>query len=393
MIESMTKEQEAQVEIYKDRFLKQGLNVERLDVEKAKEAILKLYKLADLELAKDYEVKVFESPEAMCKFAAENTGLPAVSFISKICLGNVANYWVSFYSFINNVLGVTKEEEKVRVAEEVAKHCGPFLMFDNAILMSQRPTKIVLLEDNVTLHCDSGPAIDHSDGLSRVYSLNNIKVTEKIVMTKPEDFTKEDILNEKNADIRREIVRKIPTELLAKILQPKVIDEEFNYELLSIDLGDDRSRPFLKMFNPSNNTLHIEGVSPDCTTVKGAIMFRNSLESFSLPKTLDGKELFSQDVTGSYHQQGDCLAFPIVSLPKGAVLCNHMVVGEGLIRHYLENGKVYELDGVRYVEAGDNCKIVHPEDHETTRLESGFYKIVKVLEYDHWLEESREVID
>jgi len=54
-----------------------------------------------------------------------------------------------------------------------------------------------------------------------------------------------------------------------------VIDRKGDYELLLLDLGDGRRRPYLKMRNPSLGVYHIEGVHPDCSTVVEALRWRN----------------------------------------------------------------------------------------------------------------------
>lgn len=83
------------------------------------------------------------------------------------------------------------------------------------------------------------------------------------------------VLTEKNAEVRREIVRKIGTEKLCQDLKAKIIDMKDNYELLDLNIGDNRMRPYLKMINPSIGTYHIEGVHPNCRTVDQALKFRN----------------------------------------------------------------------------------------------------------------------
>jgi len=391
LITKMTKEQEAQVEVYKEKFLKQCLLTERINEERAVTAIKGLYKVLDLNLDINYKYKVFESPMAMCEFAAKHAGGSVSDYVSKICWGNLNNYWVAFCSFIVNVLGVNKELEKIKVMESIVEECGPFLIFESGILLSQRPIKISTLDDKETLHCSDGPAIEYADG-NNVWKLNNVDVTEEIVMKKPEDFTKEDILNEKNADVRREIVRKIPADVLVKILNPEVIDEKNGYQLLGVDLGDSRVRPFLKMENPSIKTIHIEGVDPKSENVDDAIMFRNQLTKFALPETLDGMS-FAKNQAIKYHQQGDALFFKANKVPEDAKLTKSNVAAEGLVRHIGVSCNIYESEnGKRFLEAMDNCSIQHPE-HNNVNLKRGVYEIKKVLEYDHWLEESREVID
>lgn len=43
----------------------------------------------------------------------------------------------------------------------------------------------------------------------------------------------------------------------------------------ALNLGDDRSRPYLKMKNPSIATYHLEGVAPEIRTVQEALDWRN----------------------------------------------------------------------------------------------------------------------
>ena len=86
------------------------------------------------------------------------------------------------------------------------------------------------------------------------------------------------ILKEKNAEVRREIVRKIGVEKLVRDVGAKVKDAQGNYELLMIDIDGERERPYLKMKNPSIGVYHVEGVSPDCKTVKEALNWRNGTD-------------------------------------------------------------------------------------------------------------------
>lgn len=72
--------------------------------------------------------------------------------------------------------------------------------------------------------------------------------------------------------------RKIGIDAVVAKLNAQSIDQEGDYELLLLDLGDDRRRPYLKMPNPSIGTWHVEGVHPDCQTVTQALTWRNGTE-------------------------------------------------------------------------------------------------------------------
>jgi hypothetical protein len=83
------------------------------------------------------------------------------------------------------------------------------------------------------------------------------------------------IIKETNAEVRRELVRKIGIERVVEKLGAKVLDKKGDYELIMLDIGDNNLRPYLKMKNPSIGVYHIEGVQPGCKTVDDALNFRN----------------------------------------------------------------------------------------------------------------------
>ena len=94
-------------------------------------------------------------------------------------------------------------------------------------------------------------------------------------------------LKEKNAEVRREIVKKIGIENVYKKLPVTIIESSDVYDLINIDLQDGRIRPYLKMINPSTGDLHIEGVHPSCTTIHGALAWRNGINGEWIePETL-----------------------------------------------------------------------------------------------------------
>lgn len=84
-----------------------------------------------------------------------------------------------------------------------------------------------------------------------------------------------DILKTRNAEIRREIIRRIGIDRICYDLKAKIIDRQGEYELVLLDLRDGRRRPFLKMHNPSVPEIwHLEGVHPAIKTVQDALNYR-----------------------------------------------------------------------------------------------------------------------
>jgi hypothetical protein len=95
-----------------------------------------------------------------------------------------------------------------------------------------------------------------------------------------------------------------------------------------------------------------------------------------------------------YRQTGDVLYFEVSAIPETAKKIKGNLIHQGRDHHHLIEGK-FELmkDGdVMFIKANGKCKLTHPE-HKTIELPKGLYKKEIVQEYDHFLEESRKVVD
>jgi len=179
--------------------------------------------------------------------------------------------FLGFYDYFNNVVKLEKQTEKLKGLLIVAQNANWWLPYENICWISERHNVCKLKEGKI--HCDDGPSIAYLDGFE-VYGLNGIRVPKEIVMTTWDKLDAKIILKETNAEVRREIVRKIGIEKVCRDLGAKVLDKQGDYELLNLDIGD-RKRPYLKMLNPSIGTYHIEGVAPDIDSVEKALNWRN----------------------------------------------------------------------------------------------------------------------
>lgn len=297
-------------------------------------------------------------------------------------------YYGAFYGFVLNEIFPDKKPKFQKYLQflEHSKSFHMIYMFPEICFVSDFPLEIHVNKIH-QLHKDKSHALLYRDGYG-IKALNGVLVPDYVVDTDADKFTKEQILNEQNADFRREIIRKIGIEKTIELLGAKVIESKYDYDLLEISFGDKINRPYLKMVNPSIGTVHIEGVNPGCKTVLDAIKFRNSVNY--LPKIIDAKMLPQDWPIGNYYAQGDALFFPIESIPFDAKKRSDFVAVKGLRRHIARGDSVQVFDG--YVSTSEMCAIEHPE-HETLFLEPGNYEVKQVLEYDHLLEESRKVID
>lgn len=187
--------------------------------------------------------------------------------------------WTAYGDFMEEI-GVEYDADfKFTEWKNFIKKSGVWGMtlYENIAFVCIRPC-LVKTNQAGDLHYENGPAIAWQDGYEE-YSLNGVWVEKELVMTPAEKIDPLLMLKEKNAEIRREIVRKIGIERIVQKLGAEVIDKQGEYELLLLDLKDGRKREFLKMKNPSIGVYHIEGVPPGTKTVVEALKFRNGIET------------------------------------------------------------------------------------------------------------------
>jgi hypothetical protein len=155
----------------------------------------------------------------------------------------------------------------------VAESCGWGSPRQEQCILCERPQQLVLNSQGL-LHNEQGPAIRFRDN-SAVWALHGVSAPQWLVEIPGSEIDPQRFLELDNMQVRREFVRKVGLERICSVLNAKSMDKQGDYELLSLDLGDQRRRPFLKMLNPSSGTWHVEGVHPSCRTVAEALAWRN----------------------------------------------------------------------------------------------------------------------
>lgn len=229
-----------------------------------------IYGLSDL---KNPEIVICNSPMEM----AIDANLKQGETIDYLGSGYDSG-WTAWCDYFQRIGIIEKDEFDFEKWRNFILKSGIFstVLYENVVFVCIKPCK-VNRNINGDLHSETEMAIYWRDGYGEYY-LNGVSVEENIVMTPANLLDSKLILTEKNVEVRREIVRKIGIERVCKDLGAIVIDKENNYELLNLNLGEKRMRPYLKMINPSIGTYHIEGVHPNCKTVKEALNWRNQSE-------------------------------------------------------------------------------------------------------------------
>ena len=91
--------------------------------------------------------------------------------------------------------------------------------------------------------------------------------------------------------------------------------------------------------------------------------------------------------------QGDVLLKQIEK-PKDVKILKTDLLHKGANHHHKLRGKfkiAVNKNGERFIHS-KGCELYH-EEHRSIQVSEGFYKMDIVVEYDHFLNESRQVID
>jgi hypothetical protein len=209
-ITKLTKEQEADLPIWRDRYLAYGLSTEPADRPKAEESVDLAYEIAGL---KPPTQKFWlDSPLAGARGAAHLAAhgkLPRGDLskgvtkrqveeaLSQACFGMHDASWVGFYSFFAHHFDIATE---IRGLDGITQSCGWWWAFDEAAILTERPN-FLTRDSEGRLHNESRSAISYPDGFG-VYAWHGIRVPERII-TDPKSITVKEIENEPNVEVRR----------------------------------------------------------------------------------------------------------------------------------------------------------------------------------------------
>jgi hypothetical protein len=244
-IDSLTPEQEAQLAVYRDKWIKIGLSTEPLDFEKSKKAVCLAYRLADLpEPTKFFTAK---SPADAIRVIKELDPTKSSSDIAlEMTYGCHDAHWLGFYEYFRDVLNI-EECHKLDGLIDLAYHCGWVSMYEDTVVFQERPESIKF-DDQNRLHCENGPAIRYPDGYS-VYSWHGVQVPEEWIESKG-TLSPEVALTWENVEQRRAACEIIGWATIIRKLDAQVIDCDEDPEvgtLLEVNIPEIGKERFLKV--------------------------------------------------------------------------------------------------------------------------------------------------
>lgn len=269
----LTPEQEKLIEDTKNEWINFILHSgDDVDKKAAEKGAKWLYKFCGF---KEPTVYIVDSPLAAQKKANDLAGNTEPQYFNYSYESLAQSAGWTAYVDIFTKLGVVKDENFEQYRSFLRSGNFMSIYLEGHAIICRRPL-FVKFNDRGQLHSTETPAIAWKDKYS-LYFLNGVPVSEEIVMTPPNKLDPTLVVKEKNAEVRRELVRKIGVERIYQKLGGKTEDEWNDYQLITLSVPGMRVVPkYLVMKNPSIGTFHMEGVDPTVKTVKEALAWRDS---------------------------------------------------------------------------------------------------------------------
>lgn len=251
MITKLTKEQEDKMKDYVEKYTNVGLDTTPISLEASIEAIKKVYKCGGIKPPKEfiYCASPLEAQKKIKEYAASK-GIELRGYISSTLEGQHNASLVATYMYYKEVLGLEKEVAPLEGIVQLTMTTGWLYAYDDVAFYTDRPRKLYRNSRN-QLHSDDCAAIEYADGL-KLFFWNGTKVPEYVIMN-PEKITMEDILKERNQEVRRVKIIKYGIERFIEDGEVEEIDSHIEFGTLykTKTLKDFNGKPFafLKVLN------------------------------------------------------------------------------------------------------------------------------------------------
>ncbi|MEH2215119.1 DUF6745 domain-containing protein [Nostoc sp.] len=330
LIEKLTPEQEALIPVYREKWRAIALSTERIDREKAAEAV----KISYVAIRKQEPEIIFcDSPYAGLKIVIQkqlkhrlNTEfhnqllyqfrnelrsqvawqlesqlmeqlvtvvLPDLTILEDILrvelktqlqlITNLRSPWFkaqlyssvcSWVDFYISVLNCSYNQLKWQALQSLLEYCNWILPYEKICIVCDRPLHLRFDNQN-RLHAEGEPAIEFTDGYS-LYSYHGVTLPEKYGKTHPQQWQSQWLLTEENAELRRVLIQGIGYARICQELQAIELDFWKKYTLLKINNDVDEEPIYLlKMTCPSTRFIHALRVPPNMNSAREAISWVN----------------------------------------------------------------------------------------------------------------------
>lgn len=189
-IDKLTKEQEAKIPEYLEKYKAIGLCTRPSDMSKAVVAINESYAYQKMGVP---EVIIVADPFEGARLAAQHakgnatvTEAEVQDQATKASFGSFNAQWVVFYAFIAYELPV-KRDNLIEIVDRIILEAGVYWTFEDLIIVSPKPSEIHMVDNK--LHRTDGPALLYASGKG-VYAVNGVRKASLMEVALEAEFVK-----------------------------------------------------------------------------------------------------------------------------------------------------------------------------------------------------------
>jgi len=281
MIKELTKVQQDQIPVYRDKWLDIGLSTTRIDRDKAIESVKKAYKLVGLKEPTKFHF--VDSPTAAIKYIQSiDSSLSVDDILGSTIYGAHDAGWLSFYEYFKEVCDIN-DCNKLDGLFELAKNVGWTNVYEDLVVFQEKPIAI-RFDDQKRLHCETGPAVGYADGFG-FYSWHGVVIPAEWI-TKRSELSPKTALSWTNIEQRRAACEIVTWARILRELNAKIIDEDADPmigTLVEVTLPDLGKEKFLKVLCGTGREFAIP-VPPEMKTALDANAWTFDLDGNTLRK-------------------------------------------------------------------------------------------------------------
>lgn len=139
-------------------------------------------------------------------------------------------HWLAFYEYFHDVCELVEETKELHGLWILAKNAGWMLPYVGICFVSERHDQLHF-DENDRLHNEASASIHYPDGFG-TFHWHGVRVTEQLIL-QPETLTKTDFVGETNAEVRRAMIERTEGGILS-LLDMKLIDANDDPEIGSL---------------------------------------------------------------------------------------------------------------------------------------------------------------
>ena len=155
--------------------------------------------------------------------------------------------WLAFYRYFKEVLQLDDQTRKLAGLWELAQGAGWALPHANICWVSERHN-VLVRDDRGRLSNLAGPACAYPDGWA-IYAVHGVRVPADVIETAADKFTRERLLEEPNAEIRRVLIERVGHERFLSLTEAKPIHDDRCGKLYRINLPNDEPIVLIEVVN------------------------------------------------------------------------------------------------------------------------------------------------